>query len=273
MGTLSIKPRVRSVAVRNTNAFSSVRAAVISLATASKGHSSRTEGHNITIPSTTVVYNTLMSQAGHPAAAPELDTIKMASLRDIMITNSLTTSPAAVKDAINGLLAAQTATDAEVASQKLKSMVALGNSEAHIVNFKVAATRAFRKIGFETVQDLSNAPGVGRLVGRGASGQTIVTEFSTSPTRGEALATELLGSCGSDSSKLLDQFEHALDEEGISGQPPTRQSTGGVARLITSNELQRGVSEEVAYSTDSFDDDEEDDSAQGGANYRSIARQ
>lgn len=248
MGAISTKPRLKSVAVNNSAALTAVGSVIALMAASAISRyiaSSKSHAKTQTVTSLpklsselTVFQNqhaqTLKAQPG----ITEVEVIKQSALRAFADSSALSSSVAEFAAPVKALMAATSPAAARQAQSQLVEVVKTSHQQAQIANFRVVAAKAFQKIGFASVEEMSGSSNAKlRLVARDAGGRTLVTEFESHAERGESLASEVLGVCHSQSEELLESFEKALEEEGVIGLPPTRKKTGGVAQLEAAREF------------------------------------
>lgn len=249
MGSISTKPKLKSVAVNNAAALTAVGSMIALIAAAAiTRHAAKTKTTTkaralTSLPALSNELAALQSRHVETLKArtgiSEAEVIKQSTLLAVAESSALASADAPLIAPIRALAAATSPAAAMQARERLLETVKASHQQAQITNFRVVAANVFRKIGFTTVEELPGSNDKLRLVGRDAGGRTLVTEFETHSERGESVSSEVLGVCHSQSEDLLEAFEQALEDEGVVGLPPTRKSTGGVAQLEAAREFIR----------------------------------
>ena len=102
-----------------------------------------------------------------------------------------------------------------------------------------ACSRASVATGFETIETHALPDGTVRVVATNEAGLALVTEIHNAPNREPSLATEVLGMYDGTCHEILDQFDAALEAEGVRSAKPHRRFTGGVCELAAAREFVR----------------------------------
>jgi hypothetical protein len=249
MGAISTNPRLRSVAVSNATALTAISSIVAMFAaTAIARHALKTasrakEKPMISLPELGTELNSLKERYSKKfraqSALSELDVVKQSTLHAVSESSALVSTTSTIAAPITELLAAPSLNQALKAQSGLLEALKIGHQEAQIINFRQIATKAYHRIGFSSVEEMPGSGGQLRLVGRDRAGRTLVTEFESHYEKGESISSEVLGICHSGSDELLDDFEKALEDEGVVGLFPSRKRTGGVAQLEASRNFIR----------------------------------
>lgn len=246
MGAISTKPRLKPVAVNNATMLSAVGSAVMLIAAAALTRYTAKSKSFTKLASLSTLGSELKSlQHQHTQslrAQPglsEIEVLKQSTFRAVIESSAMTATAEILSVPARALAAATSPTEVAQASKQLLEVVKANHQQAQITNFHVVAMNAFKKIGFNSVEELPGSAHRLRLVGRDESGRTLVTEFESHAERGESVSSEVLGVCHSESEQLLEEFEQALEEEGVIGVQPSRRKTGGVAQLEAAREFIR----------------------------------
>jgi len=103
----------------------------------------------------------------------------------------------------------------------------------------VACTRASALAGFRAATVVRVSGVQTRIVATSPAGHALVTEIRVSLSGEASLATEVVGLRDGSCQGILDQFDSALEAEGVRGSAPTRRFTGGVCELAAARAFSR----------------------------------
>src|SRR5881296_1013405 len=96
----------------------------------------------------------------------------------------------------------------------------------------VAACRnASIAAGFPSVETASGIDGATRVIAADAAGRVLITEIHSSVDREPSMETEVVGVTDGSCVHILDEFDRALDEQGVRATSKDRKWTGGVCEL------------------------------------------
>ena len=148
-------------------------------------------------------------------------------------------SPDALDAHVEKLAEASTPEAALVAHDALIQAASVQHHRAFVSTLAGACARAAMTVGFVSVETDVAADGTIRVVSTNESGQSLVSEIATAADGEPQLATEVVGVHDGSCHGLLDQFDEALQAEGVRSAAPTRRETGGAALLETARLVAR----------------------------------
>lgn len=184
---------------------------------------------------------TLQQQALQLAQQSHLSIPEAAQVAALVAANAyVTAEPQTLQNAWKPLQNANSIESAKTALTSFMEQLETSHQGVVVEQLVVACTRAALKVGFEPVQSTTTiVNGTVRLIASDQTGRSLVTEIATNPDAAIPMATEIIGSSDSSCETILDAFEAALAEEGVTTAPPQRKFTGGMYELEASRDFIR----------------------------------
>lgn len=106
-----------------------------------------------------------------------------------------------------------------------------------------ACVAAAHRVDFDQTRMESTGRGVLRVISQDKHGRYLISEVgATGPSREPSLTTEVVNCSDGSCHELLDEYNKALDNEGVRSEPPQRKPTGGVCESEYARELLRSLS-------------------------------
>lgn len=166
-----------------------------------------------------------------PAVVPgkSIETIKGQVLSQIASQPFMTTDTIRLENKVSALAQAKTLAELESAKIDLISALEVGHQQIFTDTLIGACQKAAFKVGFAKIEPLpSPLSSVVRFSATDALGRTLVTEVSAPKDRDVRVETEVVGVSDGSCITILDDFDNALEAEGVRSQPPKRKYTGGI---------------------------------------------
>lgn len=196
-----------------------------------------------TIPAPAVVANHF-SVAERPALAetasmdlPASAAVRASTLMALASTKAVVNAEV-VRQPLERLMAAATPFEAASARASLVGAVQASHRQMFVSSLTAACVDASRQIGMNAVETSVTADGTVRVVASSDSGRALVTEITPAVDGEVAMASEVIGGDGR-CSELMDQFDRALEQYGVSSDTPKRKNTGGVCDLAAARAFVR----------------------------------
>lgn len=172
-----------------------------------------------------------------PLEIEKTKTENLNSLKSAAFTQ-IASQPILVNDAkdfgsnIQALDNAKSVSEFKSAHQKLIAKLENGHQKVFSNALLDAGKRAALKIGFKKIESLpSLSQSTIRFAATDTQGRTIVTEINAPKEHDVRIETEVVGISDGSCNDILDDFDKALEAEGVRSQSPTRKYTGGVCEL------------------------------------------
>lgn len=128
----------------------------------------------------------------------------------------------------------------KVALGNLIEQLELNHHQVVVDHLVLACQNAAYKVGFQPLESSATAVnGTVRLIASDDTGRSLVTEIATHPNHPVQMATEIIGSSDRTCEDILDKFETALQEEGVTYAPSQRKFTGGICELEAAKDFVR----------------------------------
>lgn len=174
-------------------------------------------------------------------ASHGLTDVESARLRALMTlqTAPYTCEADLLRIPMQTLAEARTEAEVNTASKHLREVAENGHRELMTRALVKACENASIQAGFSSVDTMRGMNGVMRVVASDDSGRGLVTEIRMDPQYEPLLETEVVGVTDGSCARVMDQFDQALQEQGVRTATPARKPTGGVCELTAARELLR----------------------------------
>ena len=177
-----------------------------------------------------------------------LEVLKTETFRQLAAQPFLVSNQAELKSSLTAIYRAKSLAELKTAHQSAIARLESGHQQIFSTALSEAGKRAALKIGFQKLESLpSPLASVARFAATDALGRTLITEISA-PAGGDVrIETEVVGVSDGSCSRILDDFDQALEAEGVRSQPAKRKYTGGVCELAAVRDfLKRKISPRTA---------------------------
>lgn len=166
------------------------------------------------------------------SANNNLETLKTEAFRQLAAQPFLVANQTELKTSLKAIDQAKSLVELKTAHQTAVATVESGHQQIFMTALIEAGKNATLKTGFQKLESLpSPLPSVARFAATDALGRTLITEI-TAPVGGDArVETEVVGVSDGSCNRILDDFDNALEAEGVRSQPAERKFTGGVCEL------------------------------------------
>ncbi len=152
----------------------------------------------------------------------------------------ITANPQTIEQNWTPLKSATSLESAKVALGNFIEQLEVNHHQVIVDNLVIASQNAALKVGFKPLASSATVVnGTVRLIASDDTGRSLVTEIATNPDSPVQMATEIIGSSDRTCEEILDKFETALKEEGVTYAPPERKFTGGICELEAAKEFVR----------------------------------
>lgn len=162
----------------------------------------------------------------------ELDALKKQAFKQLATRPLLTTNWKELEQGVMKLDRAKTLTEFVSTHTDILTKLEDGHQKIFSTALFEAGKRAALKIGFGKIEGLrSPVSTILRFAATDPSGRSLVTEISAPKDRDVRIETEVVGVSDGSCHSILDDFDKALEAEGLRSQPAKRKVTGGVCEL------------------------------------------
>ncbi|MFW6264463.1 MAG: hypothetical protein ACOC3E_02985 [Cyanobacteriota bacterium] len=184
---------------------------------------------------------TLQQQALKLTQEAQLPLAEAAQVAGLVAANAyVTANPQTLEAAWKPLQNATSLETAKTALDNFVQQLETTHQQVVVQNLVLACTQAAMKVGFTPLESTTTVvKGTVRLIANDDTGRSLVTEIATESDRPIPLATEIIGSSDESCEAILDAFEAALAEQGVTASPPQRQFTGGICELEAARDFVR----------------------------------
>jgi len=166
------------------------------------------------------------------SASHNLETLKAQAFKELATQPLMVANQAKLKTSILALDCAQTLEELETAHLGVVATLESGHQQVFTTAILDAGKRAASKIGFTKIESLpSPLVSTVRFAATDALGRTIVTEVNSARDGNMKIETEVVGVSDGSCTTILDDFDKALEAEGVKSKTPTRKFTGGICEL------------------------------------------
>lgn len=172
--------------------------------------------------------------ASHGLSA--VDSARLNVLMTLQVT-PFACEPVALRNPMERLAEARTETEVNKASGHLIEAAEQGHRRLMNQALITACKNASVQSGFTSVDTRQGLDGCTRVIASDASGRALVTEIRTDQKQEPFLETEVVGVTDGSCAQIMDQFDRALEEQGVRTTVPLRKPTGGVCELAAAKEL------------------------------------
>jgi hypothetical protein len=260
MSTVSRRPRVKSIssAVLEAAAISCVEAVgtLISNAIRTMDAASRDAWTQSTqtLPARNVpkILPVSSIKAQIPVVAEgirqELTQHKLAPVESVKLTALMTlqAAPFACEAAIlnapvEALVQASTEAEAVKASKRLMDVLQKGHQQVMARALVTACRNASVQSGFTCIETTPGLDGSIRVIASDSAARALVTEIRADQEWEPSIVTEVVGVTDGSCVGILDQFDRALEEQGVRAGTSDRKWTGGVCELGAAKELLKKI--------------------------------
>jgi hypothetical protein len=169
---------------------------------------------------------------------PPADAVRYAVAQSLAATPFYVNEAVSLEPHCSALRQSTTLAEARHAADALLSALESGHHNLFVDTLSSAACRAAARVGFESTT-VVRLPGQVRVIAEDARGRTLITEIQADPRRAPAVATEIVGMTDPSCQQILDDFDQALEAQGLHSAPPRRKFTGGVCELAATREFVR----------------------------------
>lgn len=185
-------------------------------------------------------HNGLHETARFSLDAPEK--LRIATLLELRAVGYHLPKDVALENPLTALLSAGTLNEVKRARLDLQSVLEREHHTLFIHGLTAACEGAARRVGFDSIQTLPGLGDVVRIIAVDPAGRTLVTEIHTDPSAEPGIETEVIHVTDGSCNHILDEFDQALEAEGVRSGPPDRKFTGGIcetaaARAFIRNKL------------------------------------
>lgn len=142
---------------------------------------------------------------------------------------------------MQALVQAATETEVAKASRRLMDVVQNGHQQVMTRALATACHNASVQSGFTCVETTPGIDGSIRVIASDVAGRALVTEIRADQEREPSLETEVVGVTDGSCIGILDQFDRALEEQGVRAGTSDRKWTGGVCELSAAKELLKKI--------------------------------
>lgn len=260
MSSVSRRPRVKSVssAVLEAAAMSCVEAVgiLVSSAVRALDASSRNAWdqsvQKLASQSVPAILPACAIQAQVPVVSEgirrELEQHKLAPVESAKLTTLMTLQaapylcdPSALKVPLQTLIQAGTEAEVVKTSQRLMEVVENGHRQVMTRALVTACQNASVQSGFTQVETMPGIDGSMRIVASDTAGRALVTEIRAEQGLEPSVETEVVGVTDGSCIGILDQFDRALEQQGVRAGASDRKWTGGVCELSVAKELLKRI--------------------------------
>lgn len=174
----------------------------------------------------------------------ELDSLKKQAFKQLANKPLLTANRMELEQSLMKLDRAKTLTEFISTHTDMLTKLEDGHQKIFSTALLEAGKRAALKIGFGKIEALRSPVSTTiRFAATDALGRSLVTEISAPKDRDVRIETEVVGVSDGSCHSILDDFDKALEAEGVRSQPAKRKVTGGVCELAA---VRAFVEKEVA---------------------------
>lgn len=162
----------------------------------------------------------------------ELDSLKIQAFKQLADQPLLTANRMELEQSLMKLDRAKTLTEFISTHKNVLTKLEDGHQRIFSSALLEAGKRAAIKIGFGKIEALRSPVSTTiRFAATDALGRSLVTEICAPKDRDVRIETEVVGVKDGSCHSILDDFDKALEAEGVRSQPAKRKVTGGVCEL------------------------------------------
>lgn len=170
-----------------------------------------------------------------------LESLKAEAFKQLATQPFLVANPAELKTSVMTLDGAKTLDELKTAHQKVVTALIGGHQQVFTTALVQASQRASLKIGFTKIESLPSPLGsTVRFAATDSKGRTLVTEINAVKDGNMRVETEVVGVSDGSCNSILNDFDNALENEGVKSKTPQRKFTGGVFELAAVREFLKG---------------------------------
>lgn len=174
-------------------------------------------------------HETTIKQAIEQSKLSALEAAKVETLAKIAAMPYLVRDPVACSEPLAKITRASSIIEVKRGEVKLRQKLELEHHQLFTSTLVQACSTAAKSIGFDSIETLpSPLPSMVRVVATDKAGRSLVTEINVDPERDTSIETEVIGVTDGSCDEIMDQFDAALEADGVRSTPPTRKFTGGV---------------------------------------------
>jgi hypothetical protein len=174
--------------------------------------------------------------AALPATLSTTEKIQVSTLLAVSQTPCLVEQPHKIALQMETLVKATSFDQARAAQGQLMETLETEHQRVFLRSISDACAKAAQRIGFTGTELKASHPGELRVISTDPAGRSLVSEIRIDQRRDVHLETEVVGGEGC-CEQILDEFDIALEAEGVRSEPQGRRSTGGVCQLDASRAL------------------------------------
>lgn len=175
-----------------------------------------------------------------------LEAAKVEALASIVSTPYLITTRTAHQELFAAFIEASSIIELRQAETELRQNLESEHQHLFTSALVEACSTAARNIGFEVIETMpSPLPSTVRVVASDQAGRNLITEINVDSGRETNLETEVLGVSDGSCNAIMDQFDLALEAQGVRSNPPERKFTGGVCETAAARAFLRNRPQKV----------------------------
>lgn len=166
------------------------------------------------------------------SANGSLETLKAQAFKQLGTQPFLVVNRAELETSVLALDRAKTPEEVQTAHRNIVAKLEGSHQQVFTTALLEAGKRAALKIGFKKIESLpSPIASMARFAATDTLGRTLVTEVNAAKDGNMKIETEVVGVSDGSCKAILDDFDKALEDEGVKSQTPNRKFTGGVCEL------------------------------------------
>lgn len=172
------------------------------------------------------------------AGLPPVEAARAVLLSAVAETPYVVAPHVSVEADLRAVRDASSVAEVERAGRLLLGRLEAAHQEVFTGALVVACSNAAVKAGFASVETAPGVSGVVRVIATDPSGRALVTEVAAAEG-GPSIRTEVVGVSDGSCQRILDDFDKALEAEGVRAAAPRRAVTGGVCELAAARDFLR----------------------------------
>lgn len=170
---------------------------------------------------------------------PPVEAARAALLSGIAETPFVVAPNVSVEANLRAVRDAATVAEVERAGRVLLGRLEAAHQQVFTGALVVACSNASLKAGFGSVETAPGVSGGVRIIATDPAGRSLVTEIGGVGEGAQSIRTEVVGVSDGSCQRILDDFDKALEEEGVRADAPRRTVTGGVCELEAARDFVR----------------------------------
>ncbi len=260
MSTISRRPHVKSItstllvttALRCVEAVTTLVDDAVRALDAANGKEMAQARRSTSQPSASTILPASVIVAQLPAIRHEIaqqlsnhqrTPLQLAKLEGLLTLQSapFVCDPALLQAPIQAVASATTETAVLEATHRLLTTAATAHCQVMADALVLACRHASIDAGFPSVETSLSVDGRIRVIASDDAGRALVTEIHNPPNHQLSLETEVVGVTDGSCVAILDKFDRALMDQGVSSTASERKWTGGVCELGAAKDLLQKV--------------------------------